>query len=465
MMNNGALYLGIDLGTSGVKCVLLGRDGIVKSSQQKYEIAGIYGWSQAIRAAVIKLELGTGPLLGMAFSSQVGTYVVDQKDVVVWWESHGREELDWLMANIGEDALEDAVSMRHPRLVSYPLPRYLYIKKAFPRATKVVMPKDYFVERLTGRCVSDKFTYRGLFNFEKGRICTELLQRLGIDFSLPEIVQPTDVVGTVSDAAATEFGIPADTPVYCGMNDFFAGLVGMGVCRLGDAFDLSGTSEHVGFISDKRAKSDAISGDFVVGHATYGGTKSSGKACDLAISELDGRAVDGAPCVRKNAPVFLPYLMGERAPVYDENARGVMFGFSHTTSRDDMAYACLEGVAFSIKDVAQHIGMAKPKRMIVGGGAAKSPLLNALKAELFDTEIWVCTESANSALGAAMTAMVGAGEFDGFESAASLVRYDAVVRPMGQDRETLCARFATYKALYPALKEEFKIFNSQESKK
>lgn len=454
-------YLGIDLGTSSVKAILADETGVCFKEKQAYAQVSLDGWRSAVRDVVRKLaaQAGRERILGVGLSSQVGTYITDDGHLIHWWESSGREELDWLRREVSQAEFLQEISMRHPDIISYPLPRLMYIKKTQPQCRRVIMPKEYLVELFTGNVVSDCFSYRGLYNFRKKELNTALRERLGLDQQLPPIVDPTERAGGVTWDAAAEFGLLPGTPVYAGMNDFFAGLLGMGVIRKGDTFDISGTSEHVGVISEALVDTDMVSGDYLEHYVTYGGTKSSGVSCDFALQQLSCEQMDYGRLLREKPPIFLPYLRGERAPIFDENARGVFFGIGDKTDRHSMAYGVLEGVVFSLYDIAQRLGMSREGRLICGGGSSGNRMMALLKAELFGKEILTAREPDTSALGAAMTAMVGAGVFTGYrEAAAQMVAYEEPIRAAGEYREVLLQRFGIYRSVYENLKGNFREF-------
>ena len=454
------LYLGIDLGTSAVKALLADGDGVVlKKEKSPYSEISVYGWEEAVKKVIRSILSGvdTDTLAALSFSSQVGTYVTDGGEVIGWWDSVGREELSEIKERFSDEELLSEISMHHPDIISYPLPRYLHIKRKYPSVKQVMMPKEHFILRLTGKFVADPYSYRGLYNFSEKKLSTKLLDELGIDFILPEIKEPTAIAGRVGEAAAIEFSLPSGLPIYLGMNDFFSGLLGMGVMKPGDCFEISGTSEHVGYISDGIISPPAVSGNYLNAFASYGGTKSSGASCDFAIKSFDADKLDDIPDV-DSAPIFLPYIKGERAPIYDENARGVFFGINGECGKDLLGYSVLEGVVFSLYDIASCIGIPTGGRLITAGGSAKNLLMAKLKAELFKREIVICREPDTSALGAAMCAMIGSGVFSDYSQAAVIVKYDIISKPCGKIGDILEKRFKIYKSLYPALRAEFAKF-------
>ena len=460
-------YLGLDLGTSSVKGILRSADGDSIKGKASYSDKTVVGWKSAIGEMLsdmtAELELRGGKIGAIALSSQVGTYVVNGETVIGWQSAAGRDELAEIKSKISQAEFIQDIGMPHPDIISYPLPRLLHIQRTYPNAREVLMPKELLIRELTGETVTDFFSMRGIVHPRTGRYAEGLMERLGITLRLPPVKAPTDRAGYVTERAAKQYGLPAGIPVYLGCNDFFAGLLGMGVYETNTAFDLSGTSEHVGFISEELMPSGVVSGGYFNGFCTYGGTKSSGVSCAFAMKQFGLDGLDLKTMLSSGPPVFLPYLNGERAPIFDENARGVYFGLREGTEKSHLAYATLEGVCFSLLDIAKSLDMPKPDRLICGGGSAVDPLMNALRAELFGCDVLCVTENDTSALGAVMLAMVGDGVYADVPSAiANCVRYHAPIKPCGSYQAQLLHRFEIYRKLYRDLKETFELFNKGE---
>lgn len=456
-------YLGIDLGTSSVKVLAVSPDGVIQKERWAYREMTVSGWEAAAREAVAALagRIGKKNILGVGLSSQVGTYITDTGALIHWWESAGEDELAELKDRFTQDRFLAEISMCHPDIVSYPLPRLLYIHKHHPDARRVYMPKEHLLQALTGGFVSDPFSYRGLFCFEKGKPCHDLLEELDLRYDLPPMLVPTEVAGYVTPVAAQAFGLLPGTPVYVGMNDFFAGLIGMGVTTQEDAFDISGTSEHIGSITAQRMTTNLVSGPYITGFATYGGTKSSGLSCGFALKSFPTCPSSLKQIKAIEPPIFLPYLRGERAPIFDEDARGVFFGIGDRTDTQALHYSVLEGVAFSLYDIGCAAGLEKGGRLICGGGSSVNVLLTKLKSTLFDKEVVNVLEQDTSALGAAMAAMVGGGVFADYAQAArALVRYEDPVTGDEEHRPWLLRRFELYRQVYDSLRPQFRQWRS-----
>ncbi|MBQ7321526.1 MAG: hypothetical protein IJW99_05470 [Clostridia bacterium] len=466
-MKARACVLGIDLGTSAVKGVLRSAEGETWKAKASYRGQAPRDWLDAMAAIIAELREKSGrEIASVGFSSQVGTYVIDESEVISWRDDAGREELEQILSVIPQEEFVREIGMYHPNLISYPLPRLLHIQKHYGMGREVLMPKELLIRALTGETVTDVFSMRGIADLTRGRYAVGLTKKLGIETTLPPIKAPTDLAGYVTEEAAKKYGLTAGTPVYLGTSDFFAGLLGMGVREAGDGFDLSGTSEHVGYLSPSPRREGFVSGKYFFENCTYGVTRSSGPSCDFAIRNfgVDGltlaRVLEGTP------PIFLPYLGGERAPVFDEAARGVYFGLGVDTDRDQMAYAALEGVVFSLYHIVESMGMPRLRRMICGGGSAANELMNRLRATVFDCEVLCVSDNDTSALGACMLAMTGSGLCgDLTEAIEACVSYRPPVLPMKEYRPALMRRFAIYRDLYGSLKENFRAFRDYERTK
>lgn len=455
-------YIGIDLGTSSLKALALYKDGECINAKKRYEKEGTEGWKIALKGALSELFESISPemIAGVGFSSQVGTYITDSGEVIGWNSSAGKDELDEIKSKISQDEFIKELDMPHPDIISYPLPRLRYIKKNYPNCKRVVMPKELLIKELTGELVTDNFSQRGIAHTKNGEYSKALLEKLGLNFELAPIKSPTDLAGYTTEYAEKEYGLKKTTPVYLGCNDFFAGLIGMGITKADKVFDLSGTSEHIGKISNEFETGNFVSGRFFEGFIAYGGTKASGVSSSFAIENF-GLSDVTAELVLDNPPIFLPYLKGERAPIYDENAKGVFFGITDKTDKKLMAYSVLEGIVFSLYDIAQSLNIKGADKMICGGGSANDMVMARLKAELFGCEIVGVLNNETSALGAAMLASVGAGEFKNLTDAAEkVVKYKTLTEPSGSLRDILLKRFAIYKSLYANLKQNFVDFSN-----
>ena len=445
--------LGIDLGTSSVKLLVRHADGRIEKAREPYEAKNPAGWLAALVRACRKIDLTC--VDAVALSAQVGTYVVNEQDVISWSDAAGLSELHEIKARYAQETFIREITMPHPDIVSYPLPRLAYMKKAYPVLESVCMPKELLIRYLTGSMVSDIYSWRGLANLDTGKYSRYFLDELGIDERiLPPLCLPTDLAGTVTCEAAQQTGLREGVSVYAGCNDYFAALLGTGIHQVGDLFDITGTSEHIGGItSSMLSYAPPVSGRYFVDYVRYGVTGSSGASLDYAARLWQGK-VDIKACREKKPPLFLPYLNGERCPVCDPDAKGVFFGISGGCDAELMAYSIMEGVSFSLKQILQTLGVTG-ERIIVTGGAAQSDQLNQLKADILGITVAALDEPDASALGAAMLAGIGAGAFaDLKEAIDACVGSVRVFTPDAAYDDG--GRYEMYKQMYPLLKDQFR---------
>ena len=267
------------------------------------------------------------------------------------------------------------------------------------------------------------------------------------------LLRPDEKAGVVTCEAARLTGLKKGVPVYTGCNDFFAALAGSGICKTGDMFDITGTSEHVGGIAEENSLAESIvSGKYFFHYVRYGVTASSGPSLDYMRRNFSG-GCDPKVALPKQPPIFLPYLNGERCPICDPDARGVFFGINGNCDQAEMAYAVMEGVCFSLRHILEKLALPKG-RMLISGGAAENPVLNQMKADILGREMAVVREREASALGACMMAMVGAGECEDI-SAAQKICCQTGKSYFPGNADQYEERFQMYKRLYPLLKDEF----------
>lgn len=349
--------------------------------------------------------------------------------------------------------------MPHPNIVSYPIPRLKYIKEHFEKIDSICQPKDYICEQLTGKRVTDPYSWRGLANLEKKEYSSYFLKELGISPNiLPKMVDYADLVGYTKEILLIKKKMPAGISVFTGLNDYFASLLGMGVQTEGDLFDISGTSEHVGVIQKQLdVNTELVCGPYLNGNVHYGVTASSGASIKFGMRIYENLQIDLDVMKRSNPPIFLPYLKGERAPIWNPEARGVYFGIEEDCTKDMLAYAAMEGVIFSLYHIYETMGKPMANSMKVSGGAAIIPILNQLKAEMFDLPVDVLEENDTSALGAALIAAVKAGWYVDFREATEKnCAVSERIGPSKKYREWMLGRYEIYKELYPALQLQYK---------
>ena len=445
--------LGIDLGTSSVKVLLRLGNGQIIKSKAGYREKTLHGFLSAIKEAVSKIDISCTDAIGL--SSQVGTYIINDEHIIGWNSPAGRKELNVIKKKYPKELFIKEIAMPHPDIISYPIPRLMYIQSELSNITSICQPKDFLCKVMTGNFVTDKYSMRGLAHTQSGTYSDFFLKETGIKHDvLPEIVRPDEIIGLTNDICECITGIPKGIPVFAGLNDFFSSLKGMGIEKSGDMFDITGTSEHIGMLCDSLcADTPLVSGAYFDKFIHYGVTASSGASLDFGLREFGFDEITLEESLKRNPPIFTPYVNGERAPIYSSDARGVFFGINSDCTKKDMAYSVLEGVAFSIYHIFENMNAEPCGDIKVSGGASGNNLLCKIKAELFGRKIYTLSEDDTSALGAIQMAASGFG-----------IKIDNPVAdciiPDGKYREILLKRFNIYKNLYKSLEYEFKELSS-----
>ena len=469
--------IGIDVGTSSVKAARVTRTGSSTAVREVYregEGQSPGGWWKAVCRAVRTVSEGQEPPSGIGLTTQVGTYLLYEKGreparVYGWGRADGARQLEKLERLRDRSFYREHISMPLPKLISYPAPRLLWfreeLREELDRADRVLAPKDYLYQRMTGQMASDYFTWNGLVDGKRGQVTEEILELVGIPGEkLPTMYPSTQAPGRLTGEAAKEMGLTKGIPVYLGCNDCHASLVGMGVTEIGQQFDLTGTSEHVGMITERQDGDDAFTwSPFFTGTCAFGVTASSGRSLDWGFEQFGAYDSDlleiyeEVVAGRRKPPLFLPYLCGERSPIWDMSARGAFVGLHGETTKRELLYSVLEGVVYSIYDIWQRLGEV-PGEVRLGGGAAHNPLLGQMKADLFASTFSVPQEKQSGALGAALIASVGGGWYPTLTDAAATCVHTAYSLTPQHDAAILRERFTHYQSLYPRLRESFGYF-------
>ena len=467
--------LGIDLGTSSVKILKKYEDGSVIKLKNTYKEALPIGWWKSILELLEQIDWQEVTAIGL--SSQVGTYIVNDTDVIGWNQSVGKEELEWWKKRYTKEKFVEEISMPHPDIISYPLPRLKYIKNHYEHIETICQPKEYILKCLTGEWVSDLYSWRGLANLNKKEYSEFFLKELAIcRENLPPIKEQDELAGYTKEIKFENNTLPHGIPVFIGLNDYYAGLLGMGVGKKGQMFDLTGTSEHIGVIQEEITLETAlVCGPYIKEIVHYGVTASSGPSIKYGLkllaafaSEMQSKEeqegtlkenptfswkLDLEKMMEEKPPIFLPYLKGERAPIWNADARGAFFGLEENTNLEQMIYSVMEGVVFSLYHIYEIMGMPDINSIMVSGGAAEIEYLNALKAEVFGKKVVVVKESDVSALGACIVAAVGAGIYETYEQVMQeWVHVEKMIEPTQQGVEWFAKRFELYKELYGCVK-------------
>lgn len=484
------LYIGADLGTSAVKLLLMDGEGrIQKTVSREYPLYFPRpGWSeqnpedwyrQTMEGIKELLEdSDPGQVAGMGFGGQMhGLVVLDKEDRVIrpailWNDGRTGEETAYLNTCVGREKLSEYTA--NIAFAGFTAPKLLWMKKNEPenfrKIAKIMLPKDYIVYRLTGVHCTDVSDASGmlLFDVKNRRWSREMCDICGVrEEQLARCHESYEKVGRVLPGTARELGIPEDTVVAAGAGDNAAAAVGTGTVGDNQCNISLGTSGTL-FISSYQFRADRFNALHSFAHADG---KYHLMGCMLSAASCNKWWMDGilgtgnyeaeqalVERLGENRVYFLPYLMGERSPHNNPDARGVFLGMSMDTSRADMTQAVLEGVAFALRDsleVAKSLGIRLKRTRICGGGA-KSPLWRKIIANILNLEVDTVRCEEGPALGAAMLAAVARGEYGSVEEiGVRVVKTADTLEPDPVLAEKYEARYLQFKKIYPACRPVF----------
>lgn len=486
------LYIGVDLGTSAVKLLLMDGQGRIKKIVSKeYPIYFPHpGWSEqkpedwfAKTMEGIKeliAEADKDQVAGISFGGQMhGLVILDDKDQVIrpailWNDGRTFEECDYLNEVIGKEKLSEYTA--NISFTGFTAPKILWVKNKepenFARIAKIMLPKDYIAYKLTGVNCTDVSDASGmlLLDVKNRRWSKEMCEICGITESmLPKLYESYECVGCVTKEIAKELGIPETVKVAAGAGDNAAAAVGTGTVGEGMCNISLGTSGTI-FISSEKFGVDKFNALHAFAHADghyhLMGCMLSAASCnkwwmeDIIGTSEYAKEQENITKLGENHVYFLPYLMGERSPHNNPNARGTFIGMTMDTTRADMTQAVLEGVAFALRDsleVARSLGIHLERTKICGGGA-KSPLWKKMIANILNLKVDVIESEEGPALGGAMLAAVACGEYESVEDAASkIVKIIDTVEPEPELVAKYEERYQQFKEIYPACKPLFEI--------
>lgn len=487
------LYIGIDLGTSSVKLLLVDGDGkILNSVTNEYPL--IFpnpGWSEqkpeewwsAVQSGVSKLLKGydASEVAGIGCGGQMhGLVILDKDDNVIrpailWNDGRTFKEVDYLNNVIGKDTLSELTA--NIAFAGFTAPKLLWVRENepdnFDRIDKIMLPKDYICYMLTSVHSCDYSDASGmlLLDVKNKKWSEKMLDICGIcESQMPQLFESYEVIGTVKSETAKLLGLPEGVKVVAGAGDNAAAAVGTGTVGEGACNISLGTSGTI-FISSDKFGVDPNNALHSFAHANgkyhlMGCMLSAASCnkwfCDEILSTKDYAEEQKGITDEKlgnNRVFYLPYLMGERSPINDTDARAVFLGMSMDTTREDMLLSVLEGVAFAIRDsfeVAKSLGIDIKCSKLCGGGA-KSPLWRKIFANVLNITLDIPQTEEGPGYGGAMLAMVGCGQFATVEDcAAKLVSVTKSVEPDAEIAARYEERYRAFREIYPALKPVFK---------
>lgn len=485
------MYIGIDIGTSAVKLLLMKEDGeIVNIVSKEYSLHFPKpGWSEqepedwynAVITGLQELTKDVDKTLikGISFGGQMhGLVILDENDNVIrpailWNDSRTVKENDYLNEVVGKATLSKYTA--NISFTGFTAPKILWVKnnepENFAKIKKIMLPKDYIAYMLTGVHATDYSDASGmlLLNVENKCWSEQMLDICCVkEEQMPRLYESYEAIGTVKPELAKVLGFTENVVVAAGAGDNAAAAVGTGTIGNGGTTISLGTSGTV-FISSREFCVDENNALHAFAHADGGyhlmGCMLSAASCNKwwmedIIQNSDYRTEqEKIDKLGENHVYFLPYLMGERSPLNDPYARGTFVGMTMDTTRADMYEAVLEGVAFALRqsvDVARSLGIKVNKAKLCGGGA-KSILWRRILANVLDLtlEIPLCEEG--PAYGGAILAAVACGTYDSVASACErLIKVKETVLQERELVEKYQKRYETFVKIYPGLKEIYR---------
>ena len=481
-------YIGVDLGTSAVKLLLMEESGkIEKIVSREYPLYFPHpGWSEQnpedwmkeAMAGIKELtsEIDRSQVAGIGCGGQMhGLVTLDEEDHVIrpailWNDGRTGAETEYLNTVIGKDKLSQYTA--NIAFAGFTAPKILWMKKNepenFAKVKKIMLPKDYLAYCMTGSFCTDLSDASGMLLLDVKNRCwsKEMLEICGItEEQLPKLYESWQVVGTLKPEIASELGLSADVKFVAGAGDNAAAAVGTGTVGDGQCNISLGTSGTV-FISSKDFGVDENNAlhsfDHADGRYHLMGCMLSAASCNKWWSEEIlhtkdfAKEQEGIVKLGENQVFFLPYLMGERSPHNNPDARAVFFGMSMDTTREEMTQAVLEGVSFGLRDsmeVVRELGIRIQRATLCGGGA-KSPLWRRIIANIMNLKVDIIESEEGPGYGAAILAAVGCGEYADVEEAAGrLVKIVDTIVPEPELVDRYEAQYGKFRRIYPAVKE------------
>jgi xylulokinase len=493
--------LGIDVGTSGTRALIIDEQGrVVASATEEHApfASPEIGWAEqhpedwwracclVVPKAVEKVRLRAEDIACVGFSGQMhGAVMLDDSGKVVrpaliWCDVRTGPQCEELTKKIG--AVQIIQATCNPALANFTLTKLMWVREYEPqnwnRVRSIMLPKDYVRFRMTGDKAIDMADASGtlLLDVSHRRWSRLMLEAAAIDeSSLPALFESPDVCGKISAEGAKALGLRQGTPVVAGAGDQAAGAIGMGIVAPGTVSATIGTSGVVFAATDRPAIEPggrlhtfchAIPGRWHV----MGVTQSAGLSLRWFRDQFGAGVDDGRDPYERLSDeaakitagcqglLWTPYLMGERTPHLDPNARGALVGLTANHTRAHVIRAILEGVAFSLRDTFTLFEEMKVavNRIRLGGGGARSPLWRQIQADVYGHEVEIVEAEEGAAYGAAILAGVGAGIWKSVDEACgAVVRVAKTVKPQPAAVEVMNESYAAYRRVYPATKSIF----------
>jgi xylulokinase len=485
------VVIGLDIGTSSVKTAgfdsagrMLGKASapiVLHSPTSAWAEQEPGDWWTAVcfvlKEILKSIEPDRVAALGLSGQCPGHTLVgADRQPVgraIIWRDQRAVEEAAWLGREITSAQAAQWVGAGSLADATCPPARLLWLKKHRPedwtRAVSVVQPKDYIALCITGQTGTDRHSAYCLAHPDTGRYDPEYFSRLGIDIDkMPSVMQPTDVIGTVTKEASQLTGLKTGTPVIIGTIDAYCDTLAGGIFDSNVAVDVAGTSEIVSLPIAKKVEAEGVfpasieSGcSFLCGPTQAGGDTLNWLSNNF-YSEFKpeipfGKMEEEANSVAAGCDglVFLPYLNGERSPLWDANARGAFVGLTFNHERRHCTRAVYESVGFAIRhilELSEKAARQKADTLTVCGGGSRSAFWNQVKADVLQRPVRPTAVSETGCLGAAILSTVGSGLHPDLKTACGkMILFQNTLMPDRSLADVYEKSYRVYRGLYPAM--------------
>ncbi len=484
------MYIGIDLGTSSVKAILVNESGeVIKSSTKTYPLLNPKplwfeqnpnDWFNKTKEAIQEIVVGYKKnVKSISFSGQMhGLVLLDEDDNVIrpailWNDQRPLNEVDYLNNEIGKEKLLEETG--NIALTGFTLPKILWVKnnekQNFNKISKVMLPKDYLVYKLTNHFVSDVSDLSGtmLLNVKNRNYSSFMVNLSGLKLEqLPKILESSNVVSVLNEKIANDLGINKNTKIIVGGGDQAVGAIGTGIIKDGYINISLGTSGVVFVATDEyRVDNKSYLHSFAHSNGKYhlmGVTLSAAGSFEWYKKNLfnylsfDQLIDDLKESSINDTLYFLPYLSGERSPINNPHAKGVFLGFTISHKREHFTRALIEGITYSLKhnyDTILNLGVI-PKKVRLTGGGAKNELWCQLVADVFNLEVETIKAKEGPAYGAAILAMVGVGKYKDLEEATKkLSKTNKTFKPNLNNHYIYSKKFKDYLVISKSINQLF----------
>lgn len=481
-------YIGVDLGTSAVKLVMMDETGrVIRIVSKEYPLnfpqpgwseQNPFDWWEQSIAGLNELTDGIDKSLvrGISFGGQMhGLVILDENDNVIrpailWNDGRTQEETDFLNHEIGKSRLSELTG--NIAFAGFTAPKLLWVKKHepknFARIRKIMLPKDYLAYRMTGVHSCDYSDASGMLLLDVKNKCwsEEMLEICSVKKEwMPTLFESYEKTGTLLPEVAAELGFSQGVIIAAGAGDNAAAAIGTGAVGNGRCNLSLGTSGTI-FLSSDRFGVDPYNALHSFAHADGGyhlmGCMLSAASCNnwwmKEILKTDDFAGEQAriSSLGENPVYFLPYLMGERSPHNDPSARGAFIGMRMDTSRGEMLQAVFEGVVYALRDsleIAKSLGVA-PRRTTICGGGAKSLLWRKIVANIMNISVDTVRVEEGPGYGAAILAAVADGVYEDVQTACSqIIQISETTEPEPDLVAKYQKGYEAFVKMYPALKD------------